>query len=167
MKNIKLLALTIPFAIALNVGTAKAAIVDAGNLTTGSLFTRVFDIPSSDSDGKDYFDTITFSLLDTFDVRVFADNLPKSFTFTRIDLITGAPSFTWLAEDATAPFDFTETLGAGNYQVNFKYDIATQTRGTYTGGLSIAAVPEPETYAMLLAGLGLIGFSARRRKAHA
>jgi hypothetical protein len=28
-----------------------------------------------------------------------------------------------------------------------------------------AAVPEPETYAMLLAGLGLVGFMARRRKA--
>jgi hypothetical protein len=28
-----------------------------------------------------------------------------------------------------------------------------------------AAVPEPETYAMLLAGLGLMGFSARRRNA--
>ena len=27
-----------------------------------------------------------------------------------------------------------------------------------------AAVPEPETYAMLLAGLGLMGFAARRRK---
>lgn len=27
-----------------------------------------------------------------------------------------------------------------------------------------AVVPEPETYAMLLAGLGLIGFTARRRK---
>ncbi|HEX5126813.1 MAG TPA: FxDxF family PEP-CTERM protein [Rhodocyclaceae bacterium] len=27
----------------------------------------------------------------------------------------------------------------------------------------IAAVPEPQTYAMLLAGLGLIGFIARRR----
>jgi hypothetical protein len=25
-------------------------------------------------------------------------------------------------------------------------------------------VPEPETYAMLLAGLGMIGFMARRRK---
>ena len=29
--------------------------------------------------------------------------------------------------------------------------------------LSVAAVPEPETYAMLVAGLGLMGFSARRR----
>lgn len=29
---------------------------------------------------------------------------------------------------------------------------------------TVAAVPEPETYAMLLAGLGLIGYFARRRK---
>ena len=29
---------------------------------------------------------------------------------------------------------------------------------------SLSAVPEPETYAMLLAGLGLLGFIARRRK---
>ena len=28
----------------------------------------------------------------------------------------------------------------------------------------VAAIPEPETYAMLLAGLGLLGFMARRRK---
>jgi len=31
----------------------------------------------------------------------------------------------------------------------------------------IAAVPEPETYAMMLAGLGLVGFSARRRRSRA
>lgn len=29
---------------------------------------------------------------------------------------------------------------------------------------AVAAIPEPETYAMLLAGLGLLGFAARRRK---
>ena len=33
-----------------------------------------------------------------------------------------------------------------------------------TAGSLITAVPEPETYAMLLAGLGLMGFMARRRR---
>ncbi len=32
-------------------------------------------------------------------------------------------------------------------------------------GASVAAVPEPETYAMFLAGLGLLGFASRRKKA--
>jgi hypothetical protein len=30
---------------------------------------------------------------------------------------------------------------------------------------TVAAVPEPETYALMLAGLGLVGFAAKRRKA--
>ena len=29
---------------------------------------------------------------------------------------------------------------------------------------NVSAVPEPETYAMMIAGLGLLGFAARRRK---
>jgi hypothetical protein len=35
----------------------------------------------------------------------------------------------------------------------------------YHGTISVTAVPEPETYALLLAGLGLMGAVARRRKA--
>lgn len=54
---------------------------------------------------------------------------------------------------------FAQLLGAGDLAV---------TSTVYLGGdgeyrLQIAVVPEPETYAMLLAGLGLIGFAARRR----
>ena len=37
------------------------------------------------------------------------------------------------------------------------------TSGSYAGNFHISPIPEPETYAMLLAGLGLIGFSLRRR----
>ena len=34
-------------------------------------------------------------------------------------------------------------------------------------GDNVSAVPEPETYTMMLAGLGLLGFSALRRKRQA
>jgi len=44
----------------------------------------------------------------------------------------------------------------------------TAANGLATDGhaiTSINVVPEPETYALLLAGLGLVGYAARRRKA--
>lgn len=52
----------------------------------------------------------------------------------------------------------TYTMGGKNYLA-----IANEVSGTTTV-YSLAAVPEPETYALLLAGLGVIGFMARRRR---
>lgn len=54
-----------------------------------------------------------------------------------------------------------------DHSISLAYKIGTIGIGkTVTIGYSytIAAVPEPETYAMLLAGLGMVGFIARRRK---
>jgi hypothetical protein len=54
-----------------------------------------------------------------------------------------------------------QLLGATDQAVTSMVYVGDQ--GEYR--LQISAVPEPETYAMLLAGLGLIGFAARRRRA--
>lgn len=51
-------------------------------------------------------------------------------------------------------------LAAGSYTIT---GLATHSMGSGLGYMSIAAVPEPESFAMLLAGLGLIGAIARRR----
>jgi hypothetical protein len=49
----------------------------------------------------------------------------------------------------------------------FSLDLPAGVTFTSASGQLVAAVPEPETYAMLLAGLGLMGFVARRRKQQA
>ena len=46
-----------------------------------------------------------------------------------------------------------------------EFGTGTQYRVLYDGLNVVAAIPEPQTYALLLAGLGLLGFAARRRSA--
>ncbi len=56
-------------------------------------------------------------------------------------------------------------LGPGNYYYEITGTVLGSKGGSYTLDSYISPVPEPETYAMLLAGLGMIGFSMRRRRA--
>ncbi len=59
------------------------------------------------------------------------------------------------------------SLLAGTYTLQIKGTVAGSSGGSYAGVLNIAQpIPEPESYAMLIAGLGLMGFMARRRKAN-
>ncbi|MDR2208600.1 MAG: PEP-CTERM sorting domain-containing protein [Azoarcus sp.] len=43
-------------------------------------------------------------------------------------------------------------------------DLSAEFQGWVLGNVTITAVPEPETYAMLLAGLGIVGAMARKRR---
>lgn len=73
-------------------------------------------------------------------------------------------------DNAFASFDF---LSSGGLSVGGGTAFATPAhmfgvenfvRAEFNVSDGVAAVPEPETYAMLLAGLGMLGFVARRRK---
>jgi len=71
-------------------------------------------------------------------------------------------SATWTSVFTSAPgtFDrFSLRVNNGGFAPN-----SLSAKATVLGVKSVAAVPEPETYAMFLAGLGLLGFAAKRRK---
>jgi hypothetical protein len=57
---------------------------------------------------------------------------------------------------------FTPTA-TGSYGFSF-YNHGGDNQGAILDQVTITAVPEPETYAMLLAGLAAVGFAARRRR---
>lgn len=61
------------------------------------------------------------------------------------------------------------SLTAGNYYLQVTGAVLGTAGGNYSNTFeltpAVSAVPEPETYAMLLAGLGLVGFVGRRKAA--
>jgi len=63
---------------------------------------------------------------------------------------------------------FTAYTGPGGaYDVVLGFNDSLQVDGDYDDfvvGLKVVAIPEPETYALMLAGLGAVGFLARRRR---
>ncbi|MGS0756268.1 FxDxF family PEP-CTERM protein, partial [Roseateles sp. GG27B] len=68
--------------------------------------------------------------------------------------------------DSTASsqnLSFANTLGAGSYSLLIS-GISQRAKTAYTFNVDVTPVPEPETYALLLAGLGVLAFVAKRRK---
>ena len=157
MPKIKLLAVAAPLAFSLN---ANALVLDLGNVTPtpgGTFFSHDFVTSQSylgtGASAGIYHDSFAFNLLGDAYVTFTAG----ASAFAGL-LNDGATTYSFISGDFTAPVNFTKWLAAGNYQVDFK-----STTGAFTGTLN--AVPEPETYALMLAGLALVGFSARRRQA--
>jgi len=56
-----------------------------------------------------------------------------------------------------------DSVAAGSYFWAVSGDAVGTKGGVYQYAANTAPVPEPETYAMMLAGLGMIGFIGRRR----
>jgi hypothetical protein len=123
--------------------------------------------------GASFEDSYTFTLSGTSYLTTGSIDSsalgPQDIDFTSITLRSGATTiatFANLGTDAQEHYVLTQTLlAAGSYTLVID---GTQTPdgASYAGNLAVMTappVPEPQTYAMLLAGLGALCFMARRR----
>ena len=168
-------------AVAGAVLVAGAAVSHAGAITTGSWVGFCFggaDSPASVGCQNDATQTsgnaFTFSLLtpmvlavtdafqfgDTFSVFEGA-TLLFSTPIVPVNAITGTSN----PDIAFADPGFSHgsiLLGVGSHSIDIFADVSPFGGGG--GYVSVGVIPEPEIYAMLAAGLGLMGYVARRRK---
>lgn len=89
-----------------------------------------------------------------------------AITFTAFNLYENAILIaTGIMDGSSSLLSFSGGSTPGKYSLNIAgFKLNSSLSASYAGNISISPVPEPETYAMLLAGLGMIGFSIRRRK---
>ena len=130
-----------------------------------------FDIGSSHETGDTFFSFIADVQVraGTTRLRYVFPSEPSFPTHVSLDFTT---SFPWhistSAIDAGPLADQTQInsvlAGATGLFIRAEYWSSASPETAILDNVRIAAIPEPETYAMMLAGLGLLGFIARRRK---
>jgi len=128
---------------------------NGGTATSGTPFKKIFMIDSSQKDADGFAKkTEVVDLMNIADPLDLNGDGSTTFTFPYVtieDVLILDSNTLLVVNDNNFP-------GGGGRDV-FSDD-------TEFLKISLAApVPEPETYAMMLAGLGLVGFAARRRRA--
>ena len=109
-----------------------------------------------------FFDTYEFSLTTASTITsFFTNNVPTTALTGTYSLF----STSGLVKSGSFSESFTENLAAGDYSF-FVAGSSGMKAGSYTLAATVAAVPEPETYALFLAGLGAVGFLAARRRSN-
>jgi hypothetical protein len=185
MKLIKSITLAAVFCIS----SVNAFADTITNLSVGPLPTSLTyaDSFASAASGTTFFDDFIFSIPNGSANSVTSSiNLDTILGLTnlRARLYTGSTHETGtiapgtLLENWGTTVNFSPTVGvttvvldsisllAGTYTLQIKGTVAGSAGGSYSGVLNIAPplpVPEPESYAMMLVGLSLLGFVARRR----
>ena len=107
----------------------------------------------------------TITLLDNFTNFSLISSLNATlFNSAAVAVYAGTPNTPVVGSSFQNLTPF--SLAAGSYDLHIGGNVLAG--GFYSGKLALNStampIPEPETYAMILAGLGLMGFVARRRK---
>jgi hypothetical protein len=103
--------------------------------------------------------TLTGLAAGSYDIEGSISGAGMSFTSVMLD------GHAWVLEMSGGKYKFGSITYTGTQPLVLTV-LGTKTAGfsaSFSGSVIAAPVPEPETYAMLLAGLGLMGAVARRR----
>lgn len=144
--------------------SAYADVVDLGELNAG-LNTYTQSVAAGS-----FSTNLTFSLADATSGVFSLNQLPLTnagvnvFDISNLTFNLFSSNDTWLAGSvAGGEFSFAN-LAAGNYYLTVAGTATGVAGGIYSGAISIAAVPEPSSVAMLMIGFAALGAVARRRK---
>jgi PEP-CTERM motif len=143
-----------------------------GSLTRGSGVT--LSVGLAGRVGQEFEEHASFTVAQDLDLYGSASTLTLTIFGVNVVAIEDFVVELW---DGTHPdgdnffaeFDGTNTtvslgsLVAGTYHLDI-FGTLGANLGAYAVTLQAAPVPEPSTYALLLAGLGVVGFVARRRR---
>lgn len=181
MKRVIRKLLVVGLFAAVNVSTALAATVDLG--TVSPPFSTIYGNSFASQIGQ-FVDDFSFTLspAGSFETISASVNLGNFFDIEALQarLYQGVGPFNsgvtplmqgWSTTISAVPGISGEfvvispiSLSANTYTLEVRGNVAGAAGGAYAGLLNIAAlpIPEPETYALMLAGLALIGGIASR-----
>ncbi|MES2758949.1 MAG: FxDxF family PEP-CTERM protein [Pseudomonadota bacterium] len=155
-------------ALAADISTPPQALNLVG---TSAFFGDSFDIDQADDTFSDQF---TFSV--TGDLPAQLDAIVSSISrsaavgldITGLALYSGAGAQLATGTSmSTGAIDVwtvqANNLEVGSYYLQVSGTMVSDTSGSFGGAVMLQPVPEPAAYGMMLAGLGLVGFMARRR----
>ncbi len=157
--------------------SVSAAVQNLGSLSvSGVSFSDLTSATSVSGGVRTFSDTLNFSLDTALDSLTFTisgferQNSPTNWASYNFESLSGSSAgFTVTGTDNSLTFTSTGSLAVGSYSLSLLGTRNVQpAAGTLRYDVSYTAVaspvPEPETYALMLAGLGVVGWAARRRK---
>jgi hypothetical protein len=149
-------------------GGAQASAINLGGVSQGDYgFGRAINF------GETFTDYVNFTLSDSAEVSSFIKSFDMSvfhFDLLGIDNFTtglerfGSGGYSSIAALTSNPASFDDLLAPGSYRFAIAGTGSGFFGGIYRGTLHVAAVPEADTWVMLLMAFGIVVYQLRRKQ---